>query len=133
VIAPIVLYKSGGPTNLAVNLIGLLIFMVVIICGNMIHLYVVGAAEITFRVRVARSVNGQEPWDGVLIRVFVNNKLDREVASDENGDVSFRAQVKRTDDLHVVVVDPGTQQVQSNKAAIYSQGECKMTKTITIS
>jgi len=132
-IATIALYNSAGGTDRAVILFGLLVFLVVIVCGNMFYLYRVEATEITFRVRVARSVNGQqEPWEGALIRVFKNNRQFREEASDENGDVAFRVQVKRTDDLHVVVFDPGTQQVRSSKAALYSQGECRMIKTITI-
>ena len=116
-IATIALYNAAGS----------------IVCLNMLYLYRVEASEITFRIRVARSVNGQqEPWEGALLRLYKNNRQIREEESDENGEVSFGTQVKRTDDLHVMVIDPSTQQARANKAALYSQGVCRVVKTITI-
>ena len=132
-IATIALYNAAGSTDRAALLIGLLVFIGIIVCLNMLYLYRVEASEITFRIRVARSVNGQqEPWEGALLRLYKNNRQIREEESDENGEVSFGTQVKRTDDLHVMVIDPSTQQARANKAALYSQGVCRVVKTITI-
>jgi hypothetical protein len=131
-ISTIALFNSAAASDRAEILVGLLMFLMFLILGNMFYLYRV-ERDITFRIRVARSVNGQqEPCEGALLRVFKNNHKFCEEASDENGDVTFRVPVKRTDDLHVIVFDSGTQQQRSNKAAIYSQGECRIVKTITV-
>ena len=107
--------------------------LVLIVLLNMLYAYYIEKAELTFWVRVARSVgNIKQPWNGARVDLYRNGQLSQSKFANEDGDLAFRLKLGRKDDLYVVVVDPTTSEPKSERAPLYSEGQFRMVKTIVL-
>lgn len=124
-----VLYKT--PENYQFPTFALLAgILISILVMNMIYYYVIEKLELTFRVRVATVQNNIEtPCENQTVRVYKNKQTVTETSTDEMGISTFTVKLQRHDELYVVVIRNG---IESNKAAVYSGGQCQMVKTIRI-
>jgi len=102
--------------------------VLVVVFANMIYAYVMQKLELTFRVRVEKAQD-EDPLVDVQVDLYKNGKLVQSSSTDDFGLLAFTVKLERKDELYVVVIQNGT---QSNKAALYSSGQCQMTKTIRL-
>jgi Na+/melibiose symporter-like transporter len=110
-------------------MIGLLL---IILFSNMFYAYIMQRHELTFRLRVARMQNGVEtPCEDTAVEIYRNEKLLQSSATDEMGILSFTVKLERKDELYAIVLNPETGQ-KTNRAALYSAGQCQMIKTIRL-
>jgi hypothetical protein len=106
-------------------------FLVFTIAVNLIYFLRVELDEISFRVRVNRSCRGKdEPWPDLTVKLFRSNSLEQERHTNEDGEVMFRVKVGRKDELYVEVLDPKTN--ERKRAAVFSDGQCRMVKMIRV-
>ena len=106
--------------------LAMVILVLIVVFSNMIYAYVVQKLELTFRVRVEKP---EGPMVDVQVDLYKNGKLLRSSSTDDFGMLAFTVKLERNDELYVMVVDNGK---PSNKAALYSSGQCQMTKTIRL-
>lgn len=95
---------------------------------NMVYAYVLQRLELTFRVRV-ESLAEEGPLAGIQVELYKNGNLVQSSPTDDFGLLAFTVKLERKDELYVVVNQAGQ---QPNKAALYSAGQCQMTKTIRL-
>lgn len=88
------------------------------------------SSQLTFRVRVNKSSGGSPlPLDGIEVSLFKNGKLTRSRITDEQGEVAFTENIKRKDELYVKVTETSG---IAKKAALYSEGQFQIIKTILV-
>ena len=125
----VVLYKTPEEKQFQTYVL-LAVTIGFLVIANMVNLYVTQKLELTFRIRVATGQSELEiPCEGIVVGVFKNGTKMLDAYTDEMGICLFTVKLQRNDEIYAVVTSEGG---PSNKAAIYSSGQCQMLKTIRI-
>jgi hypothetical protein len=109
----------------------LLYFLIAVVVLNLYYSVYLRRIEHTFRVKVSRSADGVLlPWEGLKVKLVKNGKVEHTKTTNEVGEVSFRQNVGKGDELEVQLIQ-GAGPIKT--AVLYSEGEFQTIKSIILS
>ena len=110
---------------------GLLCFLLSVVILNLFYSVYLRREDHIFRVKISRSLNGVlQPWEGLRVDLVKNGSVEQRKTTNEQGEVSFRQNLGRGDELEVRLID-GAGPIKT--AALYSEGEFQTVKSIVLS
>lgn len=102
---------------------GLLVFV------NLAYFLYEGRTELTFQIRFSRSATGNDPVDGISVKLYKNQNKIAEALTNEEGVVSFSVNVGRKDEIYVQIDDP---KLPALKAALCNRGRFEFVRTVVV-
>ena len=110
---------------------GLLYFLSSVVILNLFYSVYIRRVEHTFRLKVSRRLNGVlQPCEGLRVNLVKNGKVEQTKITSEQGEVSFRQNLGKGDELEVQLIH-GAGPIKT--AALYSEGEFLAVKSIELS